>query len=584
MKSIVTNAAGITVLRLIDNTLKTGGGPVSIGATVIQAQKGPVGKVCQVNYQTWETVFGKPYSKTIADRTQMEGLRHLNDAAKECIYVNAVRVVSADAQFPSLEMLVTQDKGAWAQTTPYVEGDVVAITGPAKLICVTAHTSSSTEPTSAAPEWDAFESPMEKSNHSYGTPIAAESGYLCSIYPIDGDPCLNRSFKITAVNTDKERFAIQFYDKDDRGVEYLLEYWTVGVNPLDKDDMGRSVFIETILEERSVRFRCDWNVSMDWNDAIGSIEAVADLSAKTAFEGGTNGGTPTTQEWIAAWDMFRSEAVTAYLMFAAGCYDMDVLQNCIDIAELRHTMFFLDVPCYQNQSVIAGWINSAAFDTRFAAAYHCPIAANDEWYGGKTIWGASGAVVAACANGDANYSGETPGIHYSPAGRIRGRLSRTAIEFIYPEDVVDRDALVELRINPIVPGPTGGAIIDDALTLNSLENYSRFVWVNRIANYIDYRFLEMASQLQHEPDRLTADGLTRGMTKILGDLVISGALSPPRSMFTASPYSVNAYAATDTNPYVFLVTQPEIDRWLVEWSFCPTGSARRIVGQPIMVL
>jgi hypothetical protein len=282
--------------------------------------------------------------------------------------------------------------------------------------------------------------------------------------------------------------------------------------------------------------------------------------------------------------MFRSESVTAYLMFAAGCYDMDVLQNCIDIASIRHTMFFLDVPCHQNQSVVSGWISSAAFDSRFAAAYYCPIAANDEWYGGKTVWGASGSVVAACAIGDANYSGETPGIHYAPAGRIRGRLKRTAIEFIYPEDVIDRDELVELRVNPIVPGPSGGAIIDDSLTLNSLMNYSRFVWVNRIANYIDYRFLEMASQLQHEPDRLTSQGLTRGMTKILGDLVISGALSPPRTMFSTSPYSVSAIATTDDNPYLFVVEQPEIDRWLVTWSFCPTGSARRIVGQPIMIL
>jgi len=105
MKSIVTNAAGITILRLIDNTLKTGGGPISIGATVLQAPRGPVGRVVPVTASNWKSIFGTPYPKTISDRTQMEGLRHLNDAAKECAYVNVIRVLASDAEFPSLEVL-----------------------------------------------------------------------------------------------------------------------------------------------------------------------------------------------------------------------------------------------------------------------------------------------------------------------------------------------------------------------------------------------------------------------------------------------------------------------------------------------
>jgi hypothetical protein len=74
------------------------------------------------------------------------------------------------------------------------------------------------------------------------------------------------------------------------------------------------------------------------------------------------------------------------------------------------------------------------------------------------------------------------------------------------------------------------------------------------------------------------------MEKILGDLVISGALSQPRATFMTSPYSLGLVSIIGNNPYVFSVEQPEIDRWLIKWEFCPTGSARRIIGQPIMIL
>ena len=40
MKNVITNAAEITVLEPLDNTYKTGGGPVSVGGCVILANKG----------------------------------------------------------------------------------------------------------------------------------------------------------------------------------------------------------------------------------------------------------------------------------------------------------------------------------------------------------------------------------------------------------------------------------------------------------------------------------------------------------------------------------------------------------------
>ena len=252
-------------------------------------------------------------------------------------------------------------------------------------------------------------------------------------------------------------------------------------------------------------------------------------------------------------------------------------------------MFFIDTPCYQDSNTALTWVASATLpESRFAALYYCPIAARDAWYGGKTIWGCSGAIAAACALGDANFVGATPGIHFSPAGQTRGKLNRQQIEFVFPEDVVDRDAFYDARVNPVVPGASLGAVVDDALTYWPEANYSRFIWVNRIANYIEYRFLEMATYIQHEPDGLTQAALHRGMKQILDDLVMSGAIVKPRGATTgedASPYTFTvSQTAMDGGPYTFLVEQPEIDRWLVTWAFCPTGSARRIVGQPILLV
>ncbi|WP_028325815.1 hypothetical protein [Desulfatirhabdium butyrativorans] len=685
MKNIVTNAAGITVLRLIDNTLKTGGGPISIGATVVQSPKGAPGKVLKVTHVNWEDILGVPYTKIIPDRTQMEGLRHLADAVKECNYVNVVRVLASDARFPTLAMKQIDVKGAWTPSTTYAVNDVVSITGGSKLICVvehtsgsveptaasanwdaatdkgdwvtgteyavndlvtisddsklvcvnahtagvseptaassdwdaandlgawvagtsyvvgdvvtvsggtislicvTAHTAGSVEPTAASSDWDAYTTPMVTDAIAYGTEISTASGYIGTIYPVDGDPGVNRSFTITNIDAVKKRFTIKFYDIDETGTEYLLEYWTVGVDPSDKDDMGRSVFIETLLEERSSRFRCDWNTDVDWDDAFDTITAIAGLQTKPAFAGGTNGGTPTTQDWISAWDMFRNEQVLAYLMFMAGNYTEDVIANAIDIAEIRHTMLFFDVPPYLDSGSAITWLTSASLSSRLAAAYYCPLAAKDAWYGGKTVWGASGAAVAACALGDANFTGDTPGVHYSPAGINRGVLSRTGVELLFPDDVIDRDALYDARINPVIINGNGSAMIDDALTVWPKANYSRFVWVNRIANYIDHQFLEMAGYMEHEPDGITYRGLYKGMKSILDKLVTAGALVSPRTDSGGDQaYTVTvAQSTTDSNPYVFTVEQPEIDRWLVTWSFCPVGSARRIVGQPILIL
>lgn len=621
MTEAITNAAKNVILPLIDNTYTTGGGPYSIGATVVRAGKGRVGEVLKITDSNRENILGKPLPKSVGQH--MEGLRHLADACAECSYVNVVRVVADDAKFPSISVQQIVDRGAWSdESVTYHVNDVVDIAGPAQLICVTEHTtvSEDPEPTAESENWDAFTTPAENDSHAYGTELSIGAGYAMQFYPVDGDPSLNRSVKIVPIVTYKgswivetnyavndvvsltggeklicviahessgsepsvgampihwkvfgptyQRFKIEFYDKNDLNEKYLLESHIVGVGVDDRDDMGRPAFIETVLSEQSTRFGCIYNSSSTWDAIQDSLAALTE----TQFVGGTNGGEPTSQNWKDAWDMFRDENVPAFLMFAAGNYDETVLANCIEIADARHVSFFYDVSPLLNPENTLAWQKSSGLSSRQGGAYYCPYAATDAWYGGKTVWGCSGDVVAACARGDAMFTGDIPGVHYSPAGPIRATLGRVGITTLYQGQNIDRDEFYDARINPVIPSSSGSLVIDDAVSLHFQQNYSRFIWVNRIGNYIIYRFVEIANQLKHQPDRLTASGLQTGMNTVMAGLVTSGALSSPRN------------PEIDGNaPYTINVTQVAIDHWQVEWAFCPTGSARRIVGQPMLI-
>jgi hypothetical protein len=567
IKDTITNAAEITVLKTdASATLKTGGGPVSVGATVTIATKGQPFKVYQLTDDKWLETTGKPLSKKVAG---MEGLRHIAAAIKECNYINWIRVLADDAQFPSISLKT--------DATPPVS-DV----------------------------------------HDFGTSLSLGVGVFLQTWPIDGDPSVNRSFEIanvvnllavpwaigTSYNVNDvlpvtggrlicvadstggaaptlaipgtkwklykgqydNRFTINFYDKDSDGDEYLLETYLVGLNPDDTDDMGRPAYIETVLEQQSNRFRCNF----DEAQTFANVHAALVAAGKTIFTGGTNGGAPTLEDWKRAWDIFRNDTYLIHHMFAAGNYDADVLANCADIANKRRCSFDYDVSPLLPPALALAWANGLGIESSQVGRQYSPYSANDPFYGGKCVWGVSGDKVAAWARGEKNFTGGTPGVHYSPAGIYRGVLTRTGLVPLHDEQI-NRDDFYDARINPVVAGQTGLGVIDDALTTWFKQDYLRFAHVNNIDNYIAYRFIEAASYAKHEPDGITYRKLTRLVKEILDELVTSGALVTPRT------------AEGGTAPYILTVKQIEIDLWHVQWDYCPTGSARRIAGQPRLI-
>jgi hypothetical protein len=594
MKHTITNAAEITILRPVDyETYKTGGGPVSVGGTVLQATKGEPGKVLRVTKRDWQDILGKPFSKKEGG-VKMEGLRHLNDALRDCNYVNVVRVVGANAKFPHLSLslgdaiasisvvaggtgyataptvTISGGGGTGATATATVLDGVVTgieVTAPG-----TGYTSAPTitidgDGTGAVAE-AILDSEVTASSSAFGTSLVAGETEVMVLWVSDGDKSANRTLAIS-LDDDKQRAVITLNDLDDNGDAYIVETHTVGVGVNDTDDMGQNAFIETVLERDSNCLGCDFNESLTW--AQFSAAVAAGFAESASFSGGSDGEAPETADWTAAWDLFRNESVPCDLMFAAGNSDSDVWANCVEIAEFRHCSFLFDIGPSMKYDVAITTLTAAGLDSRQAKCYYAPFAANDEFYGGKTVWGVSGEMAAAHARGDQNFTGGVPGIHYAAAGEKRARLQRTGVVQLYPDDILDRDALYLARINPIIVSYSGGAVCDDDLALYHQENYSRFGWVNRILNYIDHRFLQAAGAAKFEPDGLTYNILHRLTKEIMDDLVTSGALVKPRDV------------SYGDQPYIIEIEQLEIDLWQVTWKVCPTGAARRISGQPWLI-
>lgn len=574
MKSVITNAAEITVLEPIDNNYKTGGGPVSVGGCVVVATKGrPF-----VPYEIFgvgtsqEDTFGKPLPKKAYG---MEGLRQLSEAAKECNWVQTVRVVnSTEYRYPSQAYLLFKERGDWAAGTLYKPGDVVTHGGQ-QFIAAAEHTAA-TPPVIGSGEWLAYTGPVEKDAHRYNEKVlVGDDGYWLVLYPIDGDASLKRTVRIEDVDTEKERFRLVIYDKDDTGYEYELENLLVGIGEDDKDDMGRPAYIETVFETQSTRFRCDFLEGTTWAELEPVLLALEHKKATpqgVSFEGGTSGGEPEIDDWLKAVELLRRESLPLNLLFAAGISDPDVLARMAEIADFRHIAFFFDVPSYLPQSGALGWLKDMGLKSRHARAYYAPFEASDPWRGGKTVWGVSGAMAAAKARGNAIFTKNVPGVHYSPAGEKRGYLSRTSVACLFPDETLNRDTLYTARLNPVIPMTSGGACADDDLTQHFLENYLRFGWINDTLDYIDQRFVEAARIAKFEPDGLTYEILYKLVKQILDELVTSGALVKPRD------------PEQDGNKeYIITITQVEIDLWHVEWAVCITGAARRIAGQPRLI-
>ncbi len=520
MTQVVTSAAKIVVLKPIaDNTVSVGGSAAAICATVVVSSKGLPGRPLYVTGDSVESVLGKP--QPMANGTNAEGMRHLNDALSECQYGYVVRTVGADARFPSITL-----------------------------------------PVSGAPI---------KSAHAYGTDIDVGSGNWLSIYPKDGSPSTDRRVSITDIDTGNSRFTLLVEEKQDGEWVELEKHEELGAKHEDLSDMGLPAYAPVVLESYSEYVNCEIDSDVDFS-ALAEVEA-------TLFEGGTNGSDPSIDEIKSAWDVLKHANYDFNLAFAAGQYDPTVLHHINDICEDLMVQFRFDAPPHYTEEQVATWLVDLGMGNSYQArCLHYPYKANDAWYGGKSVWGVSGAAVAAKARGYANTTAhaDTPGVHFTDAGSSRGYIDRSGIEPLHTTGFTADEDKVEVKSNKRIVARYSpvyrGREIGDGLTTYAKNNYLRFEWVVAVHNYLMHQVLDGLRSIKFEPDGLTRAGITRIANEECQKLVQSGALVAPRDSDTDG-----------FEPYKVEIEQSEIDLWKVTLHICPTGAFRRGALQGVLV-
>lgn len=484
IKTTITNAADITILRLIDNNYKTGGGPASVSGTVVVASKGAVNQVLKLNNDNWQSTLGLPLPFSFG--LGAEGLRHLAEAAVSASYLQVVRVVSDEYRYPSLSVAA--------------EGAVSLAAHPAE------------------------------------TAVVAGEDDVLALFIKDGD-FSDRSLEISDVDVATNRFTITLHGKDSANGDIILERHTCSLDENARDDMGIPIFVESLLESASIRL----GVSVG---GLGIAELVS--VAKTAVTGGITGGYPSTEAIKKAWDLLADDRVYLNNIFQAGDYEPTHIAYAAAIAKGRYIQHFWDAPPYINNAEAITFVEDAAIQGRQSVCLHGALSATDPWYGGRGVWGFSGSAAAARAVANANFKGAVPGVYYTIAGTKRGTVNRRGVKPVFPGDVLNKDDFYDARINPILPNEGGvGIYIGDSLACHFEQNYKRFEWISSLDNYITHQFLEGASYAKFEPDGLTLTILTDIMEGILDPLVTAGAIVKPRNPEADGdePYRLRIYQA-----------------------------------------
>ncbi len=520
--AVVTQAPKIVVLRPIaDRTLTVPGSAAAICVTAFVSQKGPVGRPVYATRADIVPIFGKPLPMHTG--VNAEGLRHVDDALAECQYGYFVRVLADDARYPSLAF--------------------------------------TTDNTTAI-----------KSNHRYGYKVAIGDPMWLAIWPKDGDPSTGkRRVSILDKNEEDNTFVLFFEEKVD-GEWLRLERHEVSTDPDSRNDLGIPNYAPSYLESFSQYFDCD--VEPDT-----PLSSIHETTAPVEFEGGTNGGEPTMDDWKEAWERFRTDDIEYNLAFAAGQYDHELLHHMHDICDEKLVQFRFDIPPYLNEQQAKQWLIDLNMGQAYQAqAYHYPYKANDPWYGGKSVWGVSGEATAAKARCFATVTGhaDIKGAHFSAAGEKRGFIERSGIEplhrsgFIPAEEKVDvKDGRLTIgRFNPV----DKGKIIGDVLTMYRRNNYLRFEHVIAIHNAVMHDIVYAARLAKFEPDGLTREILTRVCTDVLDKYLEAGAFVKPREP-----------EIDGENPYNLILEQQEIDLWKITVEFCPTGVFRRGAVQTVLL-
>lgn len=544
----VGQAAGVAVMSVnADATLTNTSGGASVFAGLVISRRGAPGKVLKVDDTTYQSVLGSPIHPRLG--AAFEPYRHVERAVKGGSgYV--VRVCAKDMKVPGISVsVVGKAKAAKASKELSVEPTETTV-NPGDTLSVGVASTATTQSVTFTPK----ETPQIK------------GGEKALFFIKDGDASQNRTLSLTRDDEESELFTLTLKEKQTDGSIEVLESHQVSFNPEGTNDMGQPAWIPTLLESQSTRIGA---VLADNAEASAAQLIFEDV----AFEGGTDGNLSeiAAAGYLEALKVLEASEVNYTALLSLGCYDASALAAIKKLAEDVRVDMFYDLKCAQTGENAISEAKSHSFgDSHQPSRYHFPFSCRDTFTGMNVVYGISCDAFVAKAKGVALVP-DVGGWHYAPAGISRATIDRQNIARIPNIGPIDREAFVAARINPVSVAADGSVYIDDSLTTFSKNNYLRFQHVSSLMNAIARNFYEVAQTIKHEPDGITKETLMKAMTELLDRYVAAGALVTPRDK------------SQGEDPYVVQVVQKDIDLWEVSWSVCPTGTARRIVGKPILM-
>ncbi|QCZ30170.1 phage tail protein [Leclercia adecarboxylata] len=518
----VGQASGTAVMAVnADATNSVAAGGASTFAGLVLSRRGKIGKVLNVNADNYQIILGKAIHPR--QGSAFEPLRHVERATKGGNgYV--VRVPAPGMKIPGISLSVNEE-------TKNLE--------------------------------------IKSVNFNAGSePVLADKSQVL-IYIDDGDASANRTLSLEEDESAEGFYILSLQETDEAGTTTTLESQQISFDLEARSDMGNPAFLSTALENGSTRLRA--LVSDDALEQLAQVVGGLNVDA-AAFVGGTDGDfdTVTPADYSKALAVLKKASVNFTALLSLGCYEPTVLAELEQYAQnLRVDMFYDLKGAQMSTGAITEAKGHGFGGSHQAARYYFPYYCRDVFAGVKVCFGISCDAFVAKAKGVALVS-DVGGWHYAPAGVSRGIISRQNIEPIPNLDEIDLEAFAAARINPVAVDDQGNVFIDDSLTTFAKNNYLRLQHISSLMNAIARGFYAVAQAAKHEPDGVTSSTLLEGMTDLLERFSAANALVKPRD------------TSQGEEPFVLKLTQKDIDLWELEWAVCPTGTARRIVGKPML--
>lgn len=500
------------------------GGNTLVFAGVVVSQKGKPFEVIEVTADNWMTKLGKPFHSSVG--AYSDSMRSLDEALAGGNGV-VVRVVPATATYPVASLTVVADAETGLET--------LTTTNEAL---------------------------------NYASEFALPTGAALAFAIKDGAQSDDRKLTISQADASiygDGMFVLTLSELSASGDFAVIEEKVVSFDPLAVDQMGVNAYVETVLES-SQYLTC--KVGAGAAQAL----ALAVEPIEIGFIGASNGdmATITTADYAKAIDELKKTVKGFNYVCGLSIYDEAVIRELAEICKAKRISGYFDIDPRLSHAQALELKSNMGLNNHRASFVHVPYQAKCRFYGNMAVWGGSGVGFTAKAKGVAK-SSPVGGWHYTPAGTERAVIPRSSLAPLANAGIHNPQEMYKARLNKLATDENGNLFIDDSLTSNAQENYLRFEQVVSIADAISRDFYALGNRIKHSPDGVTLDALTDGMKSILEGFEATGALVTPRD------------PADGESPWFFTVEQVEIDYWKVTWSFCPTGSARRIMGEPVLI-